>query len=596
MGEHSSSRPKRSKRSISAKQAWAKRKADEFLDGGDGEMPSPDTGEGAAIALETEVPRVTTSAPGDYISLPKGPAVAYEEIPPPPAPVVDYLKLQEEEALLKAQIDLMYGLPHLHGWKWYPWAREFFESREKMNFLCAANQISKSSTQIRKAIHWATAKDLWPQLWHRAPSQFWYLYPSQEVVNAEFALKWEREFLPRGKYKDDPVYGWKAIKDGSDVKGIRFNSGVYLFFRTYTKNVQNLQTGTCDAIFCDEELPEALYSELSMRLNATDGYFHMVFTATLGQEIWRLTMEPTDTEKAQGKEMFPQAKKWTISLYEACQYEDGSPSHWTQERIAGVRAKCKSHQEVLKRVYGRFIVLEGRKYPTFDASKHVQPWHPLPAGWLIYCGVDCGSGGEENHPAAIVFVGVRPDFRAARVFLGWRGDGEVTTNGDVVEKYLALEKKYKIQITSRYYDHGAKDFDTISTRMHTPFLKADKAHEKGESLLNTLFKFGMLLIYEDADGELPKLAQELSTLREGTLKRHAKDDFIDALRYALSQVPFDLSGIVGLPSELEEVPEKPLTPMEREIAERRAGFNKEQEDEQARVDQEIEEFNALAGT
>lgn len=594
MAEHSSSRPKRSKRSIANTQAWAKRKGQDTV-GDVGTEPAATGGDleaGASPLIpETQVGGGAATPAPDYTPVKEKRPVAYEHLAPPSAPAPDYLKIQEEIALLEAQNKLIYGLPHLHGWKWYDWAREFFESREKANFLCAANQISKSSTQIRKAIHWATAKDLWPQLWQRAPSQFWYLYPSQEVVNAEFALKWEREFLPRGTYKDDAQYGWKVIKDGSDVKGIKFNSGVYLFFKTYTKNVQHLQTGTCDAIFCDEELPVDLYDELVMRLNATDGYFHMVFTATLGQDLWRRTMEPDEHEE----EVFPTAKKWTISLYQAMNYEDGSPSHWTAAKIAAVRAKCKSHLEVLKRVYGRFIIIEGRKYPTFDATRHVQAWHPIPDSWLVYGGVDCGSGGKENHPAAIVFVAVRPDMRAARAFIGWRGDGEVTTNGDIVEKYLALEKQYKLHVTARYYDHAAKDFDTISTRMSQPFQKADKAHERGESLLNTLFKYDMLLIYEDPDGELAKLAQELSTLREGQSKKHAKDDFIDALRYALSQVPFDFTGVLGLPSELEENPETPMTEEERQIAERKAGFTKESEDEQARVDYEIAEANEAYG-
>jgi phage terminase large subunit-like protein len=93
-------------------------------------------------------------------------------------------------------------------------------------------------------------------------------------------------FLPRGKFKDDPVYGWKEEKKQGDIVAIHFNSGVHIFFKTYSQNAEDLQSGTCDAIFCDEELPEELY-ELIARLNATDGYIHMVFTATLGQDFWR---------------------------------------------------------------------------------------------------------------------------------------------------------------------------------------------------------------------------------------------------------------------------------------------------------------------
>src|SRR4051812_44697529 len=93
---------------------------------------------------------------------------------------------REEVAIKERQLKLRIGLPHLHGWKWYPWARAFFESTRKLNFLCAANQISKSSTQIRKCIDWATDRSKWDRLWPgRRPVQFWYLYPTSAQANVE---------------------------------------------------------------------------------------------------------------------------------------------------------------------------------------------------------------------------------------------------------------------------------------------------------------------------------------------------------------------------------------------------------------------------
>jgi hypothetical protein len=495
----------------------------------------------------------------------------------------DDRKKIEEINLLEQKVELMDGLPHLYGWKFYPWAREFFESRNKMNFLCAANQISKSSTQIRKAIHWATDKSLWEELWSRTPSQFWYLYPSQEVVNIEFELKWVREFLPRGKYKDDPVYGWTVIKERKDIRGIKFNSGVHLYFKTYTKDVQHLQTGTCYAIFADEELPENLYSELQARLTASNGYFHMVFTATIGQNLWRLTMEP----RAREEEKFPQAAKWTVSLYEAKYYEDGTPSFWNDERISQIRASCKSHSEVLKRVYGRFIMLEGRRYPTFDSTRHMVPITPIPDNWYVYSGVDIGSGGETGHPSAITFIAVRPDFRAGKIFMGWRGDKQQTTDSDVVLKYIEMKKESGKRITSQYYDFASKDFFTIAARMGESFLKADKSHETGDGVINTLFKNDMLEVFETE--ELGKLAAELSTLKEDENPRRSRNDFSDSFRYAVSSINWDFSGLTGVPSDWGK-PKEELTSRQRELQERRKAFDEKSEDE-LNIESEFEEWN-----
>jgi phage terminase large subunit-like protein len=507
----------------------------------------------------------------------------------------EYVALARQVELKRQEIRLREGLPYLYGWPWYTWAWEFFESRAKMNFLCAANQVSKSSTQIRKCIHWATAQDLWPELWVRKPVQFWYMYPSQKVANAEFLTKWS-QFLPKGEFKHDPYYGWKEQYDKGNIVAIHFNSGVHVFFKAYSQDVMDLQTGTLDALFLDEELPEEYWDELAMRVNATDGYIHMVFTATLGQDFWRQTMEPREDEE----ERLSEARKWCVSLYDSRTYMDGTPSQWTDAKIAQVKARCKSHAEFLKRVMGRFVVVGGRKYESFDATRHMKPKHPVPKDWLIWEGVDIGGGsndpGSKTHKSAICFVAVKPDFRAGRVFLGWRGDGVITTSGDVFQKHLELKKTLHTKPLRMLYDWGNKDFGTISTRAGEPFEKADKGHDKGEDIINTLFKNDMLMIYEDP--ELSKLAGELSTLMKLTPKNKAKDDFADAFRYAVTTVPWDFTFLTGaIPLAHDDTPEKPMNNREREIADRMARFegSRGEDEEQYTVEDEIEEWNDLYG-
>ncbi len=495
----------------------------------------------------------------------------------------EMLRKRELIALKEKQIKLREGLPFLYGWKWYPWARQFFESTNHMNFLCAANQVSKSSSQIRKCVDWATDQSKWPTLWPaNKPMQFWYLYPTGNQANAEWLTKWQ-QFLPRGEYKDDPYYGWKEEKKQGNIYAIHFNSGVHVFFKTYAQDESALQTGTCDALFCDEELPTDLYDELIFRISASDGYFHMVFTATLGQEYWRLTMEPGSQEE----ENLPDAAKWTVSMYDCQFYEDGTPSHWTLEKIKLVENRCKSRNEVLKRVHGRFIMdIGGRKYPSFEQAKNVKPGHPLPEGWHRYVGVDIGSGGTSGHPSAIVFIGVKPDFTEGRVFMGWRGDGIVTTASDVVNKFI--EMKGQQVLSGQYYDWASKDFFEIATRMGHPFQQAEKSHEKGEQVLNVLFKSGMLAIYDDP--ELRKLAQELATLRKDAPKNKAKDDFTDALRYAATRIPWDWS-VATRAEENPAPPPKPLSAMQQEVTDRRKAFEDGNASEYRRIE---EEFNEIA--
>lgn len=456
----------------------------------------------------------------------------------------------EELAIQEKKVELMEGLPHLYGMKFYKWAREFFESREKENFIVAANQIGKSTVQIRKVIEWATNKSLWQKLWPgKKPNQFWYLYPSRDLADAEFQTKW-KGLLPAGKYKNDPVYGWKVVKERNLVKYIEFNSGVTVYFKTYSQDVTDLQAGTVYYIACDEELDVELLSELQLRLAATDGYFSMVFTATQGQDHWRRCMQPDSSED----ETHPHARKWNVSMYDCLEYEDGSKTPWSPDKIERIKARCGSNNEVQRRVYGKFIVSGGLMFESFDREANTCEPFQIPPSWFIYSAVDCGSGGEKGHPSAIVFLAIAPDYRRAVVFKGWRGDGIQTTASDTLMKYVELRGGLKP--TLQQYDWESRDFFTVASRMGETFVPAEKGRDAGRQLLNVLFKSRMLKIFR-GDVELDKLITELSSLLEVTAKQKAKDDLCDALRYSVMRIPFDWTVLEGKVTEGKPVEQAP---------------------------------------
>jgi len=487
----------------------------------------------------------------------------------------------EELQLLEQKLELQKNVPHLHGWKLYKWAQEYWDSKDKVQLICAANQISKSSTQIRKHIHWATAVDLWPKLWRTKPLQFWYLYPTRDVAHVEFMKKWVPEFLPRGEYRHDhPVYGWKPEIYHSRIFAIHWNSGVSTYFKTYSQDVQDLQTGTVYKLDLDEEPLEDLMPELFMRLAATDGYLSAVFTPTIGQEYWRAAIE----EKG-SYERFPTAFKRQVSMYDCLYYADGTKSPWTLEQIKRAENACKSPQEIEKRIYGKFTVAEGLKYPSFHRLRNRKPGHPLPKDWTVWCGVDPGSGGD-NHPAAIALVGVSPDWKQARVFKGWRGDGQITTAGDVVQK--VIEMTAGMDHVRILYDWGCRDFFTIATDMGLQVEPAEKSHMVGETMLNVLFKNQMLWVYDIP--ELDPLCIELATLKSSTQKTKAKDDFVDALRYACSKVPWNWESIR---SDLVTPIQVKKTPRELEIEARRKILLGEPDDGLVDIDEEIKAWNGL---
>ncbi len=504
-------------------------------------------------------------------------------------------KLRELE-LLKEKHKVMKELPHLYGWPWYEWAWEFFNSTADVSLLCAANQISKSSTQIRKCIHWATDQSLWPKLWARKPNQFWYLYPSKDVATIEFEKKWVPEFLPRADQQTSDHYGWEAEYDKKHIKALHFKNDMTVYFKTYAQDPDTLQSGSCFAVMADEELPHTLYDELKFRLAGTNGYFSMVFTATLGQEFWWRAMEAVGTDQ----ELLHSAWKRQVSMYDCLKYMDGSPSPWTVERIKKIEASCRSRAEVLRRVYGRFIREEGRKYHGFDPVIHYCPPFHIPREWSRYIGVDIGSGGQTGHPSAIVFIAVRPDMKKGYVYKGWRGDGVQTTAGDVYNKVQSMIEPGE-SFVGKKYDFSCKDFGTISNRVGGGFTKAEKSHDLGEHIFNTLFKHGMLEIFDD--DELRKLGSELITLQKSTPKRVAKDDFTDAGRYACVDIPWDFSEIEVKEDQIPEpVVKRQLTEkelIEEQIKERRAAFFDPRDakdlDWGSDIEAEINEFNGDYG-
>lgn len=455
-------------------------------------------------------------------------------------------------------------LPHLYLHPRYKFQQEFEEEIEKKyQVITAANQLGKSSTAIQRLIKIATEPETWPKYWpdaHKAgikPAQWWYLYPSIDVASVEFREKWE-PLLPRHD-EEHPQYGWKTIKSGTKIRELSFNTGINIYFKSYEQSVQNLQSGSCYLLVCDEELPTNLLPELQMRTNATRGYMWFVFTATLGQEFWKNVVE----ERTRWKK---EARVWQVSLYDCQKYADGTKSKWTTKVIKETIAKCTSEAEAQRRVFGRFVRTEGLAFPTFSRDRHLMPYRRIPKDWLVVAGVDYGSGiggatgdgRDRGHPSSIAFVAVNPQKTQAVVMRSWRGDGVQTTCQDVVNRYRDMAATVP-SVDYIYYDFSAKDLYTFAMQVGLPFMPADKSRTTGVDLINVLLKNNRLVFLHPAIGDASveqtidgvpddmleglKLASEMESLSATAHKTMAKDDLCDALRYCLNGVGFDWATI-----------------------------------------------------
>lgn len=453
----------------------------------------------------------------------------------------DYEEKLREVKELEELLRLKENLPHLFGYPFYTWGRRVFESKNHEILLTSANQVGKSTVAIRKNIHLATEPKLWKEFWPgllpgQIPALFWYFYPTKDTSTTEFEQKWVKEFLPKGEFKDHPQYGWKEEYNKGEIWAIHFNTGITIQFKTYAQKVKDLQTSSVFHLTCDEELPIHLLPELKARLNATDGFFLTVFTATLGQLYWKQAMEPISIEDETHKD----ALKIQVSLYDSMHYEDGSPSPWTIEKIKRAISNCPTEAEIQRRIYGKFVKSEGLMYESFSLERNTSDKHHLPKDWLIFTAVDVGSGGKSGHPTAIIFLAVNQDYSQGRVFRAWRGDGIPTASSDILDKYRELREDMLPVVQA--YDWAAKDFSLIVGRSNEAFTPAIKGRDRGIALVNTLFKTGMLKV-QRGDPEIDKLISELCSVSSTGSKTTAADDLCDALRYVCMAVPWDFSSV-----------------------------------------------------
>jgi hypothetical protein len=503
-------------------------------------------------------------------------------------------ELEKDLRDLEDLIKLRDGLPHILGQKFYPWARRVWDSTNPEILVCSANQVGKSSIAIRKNILLATEPKLWTKFWPNLapgtrPNLFWYFYPTMPVANTEFETKWEPLFLPRGEFRKHPIYGWTADFEKGNISRIKFNSGVQIQFKAYSQKVKDLQTASVYHATVDEELPIEFLPELKARLNATEGLFLMVFTATLGQIYWQMAMEPS----TKSEEKFPNALKIQVSLFDSKFFDDGTPSPWTDKKINRAIANCPTEAEIQRRVYGRFVKASGLVYEAFSITKNMCDPTPIPKDWVVFSGVDPGSGGQSGHPASIIFVAASQDFKQGRVFRGWRGDGIPTASSDILDTYRDLKKKMVVAVAS--YDFAAADFYTVASRMGEPFVPANKKRDAGIGLLNTLFKMEMLKIHRD-DPELEKLVQELCSVGVNDNKRTTTDDLSDALRYAVMAIPWNLEAVSDTISLEKALEDERIVPKPKSEAEnRRAWFKGDGEEAIDPMQDEFDFWNENSG-
>lgn len=445
--------------------------------------------------------------------------------------------------------------PYIHGPE-YQWSYDFIRNESKICMISAANQIGKSTSNIKKCITWAVNEfKNWNRLWPgMRPNLFWYFYPSGPQIDTEFKKKWQ-EYSPdasisarqfRSQFVGDqkleglmPGFpecfftGYSLVykEKDRDIKEINFNTGVSVQFKSYEQRVINLQSSTVFGVFIDEEIPLETFNEVQARRRAIQGYLNLVMTPTIGQDEFVDAFDESLTGTS--KETFSKAFKKKISLYDCQKFINGERSIWTDEAIEEEKLREPTYRKMRVRVYGDFIKEDDLMYHSYNPEVNNFDSFELPENWPYFVGIDVGSGGMNNHPAGIVFVGTSPDYTQGCVFSAWRGDKRETSNLDIFNQYLKMKREVGREPQYRVYDGAARDFFLLAKSKGEAFEPAKKNRKDGADHVNSLFRLNMLVL-NMAHPEMRKLKAEL--MRVPTDKKlvdlyKTYDDLCDALRY-----------------------------------------------------------------
>lgn len=428
-------------------------------------------------------------------------------------------------------------LPHIYGFPLYKWSYEFFTDLSKNAFVVAANQISKSSTLIRKVIDLSTNKKRWKKISSRDPLVFWYLYPTKDVATREFVTKWVPEFMPRGDLKSHPTYGWKEKYEFGKIHHIKWNSGMMLYFLSYEQAVTSMQGSTVDFIACDEELPESAWPELNARRFAIDGIFNMVFTATTGQKFWYDTIEKI----GEPGEKFPNAFKRQVSMYDCLSYfkhADGRSaksrkSPWNKKRVQEVIDSCQSEAEVLRRVYGRFILDRSLLYKNFNTDDLILSTFRVPSSWRFRASTFVSTSGT----AASVLLAVSPSLDSVVVY------GCMKSN--LPSLSYMLEYKHFCegnQIVAHYINREALAMRETAKDLKVYHLPVRAPRDGLSPVIENLLSLKMLRFVDK--GLTGELINQFQTIKQDDLKGYIGFELLAAIVLGLSQINFSYQTIL----------------------------------------------------
>lgn len=277
----------------------------------------------------------------------------------------------------------------------YPKQQEFLDlgafMRERL--LMAGNQLGKTETGAYEAALHMTGE--YPEGWKgrrwTKPSRGWIAGETAQLVRDVQQKKLcgapgvESAFgsgmIPKESFTDKPTLA-RGVSDAFDTIQVRHKSGGVstATFKSYEQGRQKFQGEPVDWVWCDEEPPIDVYSEILTRTTATKGMVFVTFTPLRGMSdvVMRYLNEKSDSRAVV-----------TMTIEDA--------EHFTAEERKAIIAAYPAHEREA-RAKGIPMLGSGRIFQVEEESILEPPLEYIPAHWTKLWGIDFGV----DHPFAAV--------------------------------------------------------------------------------------------------------------------------------------------------------------------------------------------------
>jgi len=286
----------------------------------------------------------------------------------------------------KAQNRAVYYLP-------YPKQRQFHDAgnhyRERL--FAAGNQSGKTLAGSMEMSYHLTGRypDWWTGKRFNKPIRAWAIGPSSAATRdtVQRKLMGDPGYHGQGSIPKDAIKTITNARNSApncvDSVQVVHKTGrfSYLGFKSYDSGRERLQGETLDLVWCDEEPPQDVYSEVLTRTTATKGLVFITATPLMGM-----------SHVMAGFFQSPPPHKCVIqmSLEEA--------GHITPEEL---QIKLDSWPEYEREARSKGVpsLGSGRVFPVAESVVAVEPF-AIPSHWGRICGIDFGW----DHPFSAVWL------------------------------------------------------------------------------------------------------------------------------------------------------------------------------------------------